>query len=68
LVARAREGKRKGGFIGPVARRGGFASPSWPIGAPAWARGSGDVRQGRRANGERRRTRGRVCRGRMAPA
>jgi hypothetical protein len=29
---------RQGGFIGPVARRGGFAPPSWPTGAPAWAR------------------------------
>jgi hypothetical protein len=23
---------RQGGFIGPVARRGGFSSPSWPTG------------------------------------
>jgi hypothetical protein len=37
-----------GGFICPVARRGSFASPSWPTGAPAWARGGGDVRRSRR--------------------
>jgi hypothetical protein len=61
-------GKKEGGFIGPVARRGCFASPSWPTRAPAWARGGGDVRQGRRFNGGRRRARGRGCRGRVAPA
>jgi hypothetical protein len=37
-VAWAREAKRQGGFIGPVARRGGFGSPSWPTRAPAWER------------------------------
>jgi hypothetical protein len=28
-------------------RRGGFARPSWPTGAPAWAGGGGDVLQNR---------------------
>jgi hypothetical protein len=45
-------GKEEGEFIGPVARRGSFASPSWPTGAPAWARGGGDVRRGRRPMAE----------------
>jgi hypothetical protein len=49
LLERARERGR--GFIGPVARRGGFASPSCPTGTPAWARGGGDVRQSRRPMG-----------------
>jgi hypothetical protein len=46
--ARACEEMRQGGFICPVGRRGGFTSPSWPTGAPAWARGSRDVRWSRR--------------------
>jgi hypothetical protein len=62
LLGRARE-KGGGGFIGPVARRGSFASPSWPAGAPAWARGNGDVRRGRRPMAE-----GGACGGECAVA
>jgi hypothetical protein len=50
LLRRVRE-RGRGGFIGPVARRGGFASPSCPTGTPAWVRGGDDVRGSRWAMG-----------------